>query len=613
MGRGGSLGKHGLRALCLLAWSATAFNVDFLERASTGRTLGTSWLESAPLRAKPAPAVDGGRSGAGEGADADRLISAVDDLLKRSGSGVLENRGSVLHRVDERAATDAVACSALAAETDPSTASSIDYEWIFAEASGGGVGHRQRHPIAIRTVGNEAILNSTSIRLIRSAAEERWAKAQEDEEDGARTRGAKTSRFTYQRRGNYEAHLNDLAIDDPALQWVANDMLSSRVYPLVRDAFDGLLADEDLDSLRFCVYDSLVIRYNASEACNGLTTALKDTGDISRARGAGQPLHRDLGLVSINIMLNSHGEFEGGGTFFESQLLGLDSLEELKASQGRYKPLKPGRPGHALAHLSSERHAGSSTVRGLRDILVVFVTGTRTREINGDGLTPLLERSARLKSLARPQCECLGDDANSALCRAFYHRLAVEFSPQDGEGWHYLGIALKDYHSYGGVMNTSADMVQQLGLDCLGRARQLNSCDGRVYNNLGLWLGQMFMKRRAENLGGTSFDGLDDLCLQVSQTYARGSLLHRAAEMSGSDVGHEHDACVLNHGVFLSLLDDFEGAISVLSGLTGPLTRSWEVRNDADGCKTHLRILNDAGVLLRFCERRHLEESRLTR
>jgi hypothetical protein len=40
------------------------------------------------------------------------------------------------------------------------------------------------------------------------------------------------------------------------------------------------------------VYDSLIIRYNATT-----TTATKT--------GAGQPFHRDLGLCSMNIALNS--------------------------------------------------------------------------------------------------------------------------------------------------------------------------------------------------------------------------------------------------------------------------------------------------------------------
>jgi len=80
--------------------------------------------------------------------------------------------------------------------------------------------------------------------------------------------------------------------------------------------------------------------------------------------GAGQPLHRDLGIVSVNIILNSAEEFQGGGTMFENQLYS-------KITKGdRIIPsaLKPIGVGHTIAHLSNERHVGVGITYGLRDI-----------------------------------------------------------------------------------------------------------------------------------------------------------------------------------------------------------------------------------------------------
>jgi hypothetical protein len=50
------------------------------------------------------------------------------------------------------------------------------------------------------------------------------------------------------------------------------------------------------------VYEAIVIRYNA--------TANSGAGHS----GAGQPLHRDLGMPSVNIMLNDDADFTGWGT-----------------------------------------------------------------------------------------------------------------------------------------------------------------------------------------------------------------------------------------------------------------------------------------------------------
>jgi len=508
-----------------------------------------------------------------------QLLSAVDDLLWKN-ANFLDQR-AILKSIDDEHARDVEACSSLPAEIDTITPNHIDYDRIYVRSNEDVM----QRPIAIRTHGPNPVLNASSIQLIRSAAERAWFNPN----SGA------TSRFTYQRKGNSEAHLNDLASADASVQSVVDEMLRSKVYPLIRDAFGSVDVVDDINSLRFCVYDSLVIRYNATEANAGLLLSNNEDEDTSRIGGAGQPLHRDLGLISVNIMLNSDEEFEGGGTFFENQFINLQSLQDLdgEGASNEYQPLKPCSPGHCLSHLSCERHAGSSTRRGVRDILVIFVTATRVDQ----SLAPMLERSARLKGTARRESLNFESQAESALCRATYQRLAIDSAPFDGEAWHYLGMALRDYCLSGPRQKDNADTVQQVSLDCLRYAAQLTPRDGRLFNNLGLSLGQIYMQ---------SEPGVeaDEICCQARQSYEKAALLHGASEIVGCDVGHEHDASILNHGLFVANLDQFEEAARILSGITGLQDEkedgSSEIRSKEQ--HTHSRIASDALSLRRYCE-----------
>ena len=199
----------------------------------------------------------------------EQILSSIDDLILQSELPL--DRSAILRRIDEEHARDVKSCSSLSAEVDPSMPNDIDYEWIHVQREG------KQRPIAIQTIGSTPLLDGPSMQQIRSAAERQW----NDPNSGIK------SRFTYQRRGNYEAHLDDLAKEDSSIEAIADELLRSKVYPLIRDAFGSseLLID-DLTLLRFCVYDSLIIRYNATEANIGM--------DPDILVGAGQPLHRDL-------------------------------------------------------------------------------------------------------------------------------------------------------------------------------------------------------------------------------------------------------------------------------------------------------------------------------
>ena len=141
---------------------------------------------------------------------------------------------------------------------------------------------------------------------------------------------------------------------------------------------------------RLFVYDALVIRYNATAAAATAATRTNNSTTVpssvsaAMSASAGQPLHRDLGLISVNIMLNSDEDFVGGGTFFEQQLAeqgrptngnGNEATEEnAAAAVAGVVPLRPKGVGYCLAHSASERHAGAGTTKGVRDILVLFVS-----------------------------------------------------------------------------------------------------------------------------------------------------------------------------------------------------------------------------------------------
>jgi len=339
--------------------------------------------------------------------------------------------------------------------------------------------NEQQQIIAIQTT--QPILNKDEIKLLTNSCESYWNRNVNEEE----TQSSK-SRFTYQRKGNSEAHLSDVvqyhtsqqshhrqSLDttsdlqsSSSVEHLVNDLLLNRVYPWVRTAYLSNEEEQsiDVDELELYVYDSLFIRYNATEASlideDSQESIESVESDQARSVGAGQPLHRDLGYVSVNIMLNSQDEFEGGGTFFEDQLLPMMMISEDKSSDEFYKaevqPLKPRGVGHAIAHYSSNRHAGAATLRGVRDILVMFIAAatsnkqSTTQPSSTDNdfriqYPPKWERNARIKSAARTYCtsHCSNSIEDQVICRILHHRLAIDQVEDDGEGeaWHYLGMA----------------------------------------------------------------------------------------------------------------------------------------------------------------------------
>ena len=218
--------------------------------------------------------------------------------------------------------------SALAIEDMTISASEYtpSYEWMKSVSTGRNV--------AVKTVGDTPLFEADDIRLLVSSADRRFAQAN----------GKQLSRYTMQYVGNSEVHLDDLCASDPELKQRMDYILQNRVYPLVRAAFsEDKEFGGETPTGPLCVYDSIFVRYNGDEA------------RLAGRVGASQPLHQDGGIISVNIALNSHRDdsedgFTGVGTF----------LEGLSADDGVSCIQRPVKPGHALLHHTTARHAGVS-------------------------------------------------------------------------------------------------------------------------------------------------------------------------------------------------------------------------------------------------------------
>lgn len=474
---------------------------------------------------------------------------------------------------------------------DDKVYNSIEYEYINVDDTRASISHDNLHerPIAICTAESTPLLHPLEIQLLKSTTEAYWNDLSDD---------ATPSRFTYQRKGNREAHLSDVVNFSNSVQMknglasLVDEMLLHRVYPWIREVF--LSKEENINSndLKLYVYDSLYIRYNATDA-NDNDIAER----MGQQRGAGQPLHRDLGYVSVNIMLNDHCEFDGGGTFFEQQLLSLSSWNESYVETDAptlVGPLKPLGAGHALAHFSSDRHAGAATMEGVRDILVLFIAVAREELTNQTGVklsqrVPRWEQSARLKTTARSYCkQCFpsGDRENTIgelICRMQHLRLAIDAVPNDGEAFHYLGMALSELDD-----STSID----LAIACLQEGIKYTPCDARLYNNIGLVWEKKLAQCNSNN--GGEMQIIHD---KITSAYETAIAINSICTRIGCDVRSDFERACLNFALYLSYQDDFQSAIRLLERIQ-PITSGSESRSPES-----LRVSDDARSLLLFCRK----------
>jgi hypothetical protein len=410
---------------------------------------------------------------------------------------------------------------------------------------------------------------------------------------------------------------------------LVDELLLNRVYPWIREAFLSNEQDIDSNELGLYVYDSLFIRYNGTEANinAGVRAATDSMNGQSRHHnriGAGQPLHRDLGYVSVNIMLNNPDEFEGGGTFFEQQLLSSDiwDVTRFNTTSPYPGPLMPLGAGHALAHLSSDRHAGAATTEGVRDILVIFIAAAEMDQKRFDRsqstvLTrkrpPRWERAARLKTTSRSYCyECFAsenDTENRSIdqltCRISHHRLAIDAVPNDGEAWQYLGMALLEHANIqvSSTPHTSFeyDSALDLAIKCLEEGTKYTSCDARLYNNIGIaW------ETKLTCINVSDENNLQYIHAKITSAYQRAVAINSICLAVGCDVISDFERVCLNFGLYLSKQDDFHAAIDILERIDYTST-DLTATSSGGISPTRQRVLEDARGLLLFCKKQTLK------
>jgi hypothetical protein len=286
------------------------------------------------------------------------------------------------------------------------------------------------------------------------------------------------------------------------------------------------------------------------------------------------------------------------------------------------EPLIPNGKGHAIAHLSSERHAGAGTTAGIRYIIVLFLSAKFN---NTTDIAPRQERAARLKSTARRDCE---ESKWPALCRAMHHWLAVQSVPTDGEAWHYLGMALLDHHDeyQHSILNKNEhdsnalypicpNLLLRTSVKCLEQARKLTPCDSRLYNTLGLALERYAQQTpsasnigepasyKKKEIGEQEMEWRQVNDQQISQAYRTALSLVIGAQQGGCNNVDFCSSC-LNYGLYFANCDRFTDAVQILSLIdvySPPATNDHHSRSSSSQYKS-FRIRDDASRLRDFCQ-----------
>jgi tetratricopeptide (TPR) repeat protein len=192
--------------------------------------------------------------------------------------------------------------------------------------------------------------------------------------------------------------------------------------------------------------------------------------------------------------------------------------------------------------------------------------------------------NASLLKQCRTYCEaCFPEDPLQAIfCRLAHLRSAVESAPTDGEAFQYLGLALMQYEGW--LMSKTGDAPKRtdvLGtaVDCLEQAQALTGID-------------LEPTRRPSYLqiSAVSWDPGSK-----QQAYTKAIKLLQESSKAGCNVQEERDTVSLNHGLFVSNLDRFQDACSILERVA-----SRKVPDQDRG-----RVIDDAYRLWRFCESRY--------
>jgi len=502
------------------------------------------------------------------------------------------------------------------------------------------------------------VLSDKSRQIILQSALKYWEEHEETESLSEDSKSGENSRFTLQGPNKREVRASGLSSE--AIETI-NEALGS-TYSMLRNAFGKQVVelhhnqcDDEEESpahlskkdWSLLLYDALVIEYDATSAEQLLPVSERPA----------QPLHRDLGLFSVNIALDDPSNFEGGGTVFERRFPmdehfdGTDTYESLASPTPC--SILPRAAGYAVAHPCRERHAGGALISGRRTILVLFVTGAHVNDQPSSERSPLensntddedvrvkatpsnscpkLEISARCKSLGMtlgggstipvPSVDSLSSPPlNGKEDQILCYRAAVESDPTDGEAWLYLGMGLMSKPPCDSLQDQLA--LSEEIIECLDRAQEFNPTDGRVFNTLGIALQQhqqLLEFAAASEPDQRSSSPKDNDGIRIA--FAKAATLHKHAAHAGCmGAAVEARSALLNWGLWHANRDEFEMAVPILrqicvDGIVADTSsKDLEVADD-DQHNLDVReyeakrTVRDAKSLLAFCEKQLKQKS----
>ncbi len=171
-------------------------------------------------------------------------------------------------------------------------------------------------------------------------------------------------------------------------------------------------------------------------------------------------------------------------------------------------------------------------------------------------------------------------------------------SSDGGEAWHYLGMALLDYHHHLHGSSVSMNTELKLAGPCLNEATKLTPCDGRLYNNLGIALEQLMNFYKSNSLI------MAKLRKNAAAAYQKPILIHSTCEKMRCNIQADYISACLNYGLYQSKFNQFGFAIDILSRVVPRADTRIDAENDLDEIIwAQLRVVRDAANLLPFCKR----------
>jgi hypothetical protein len=176
---------------------------------------------------------------------------------------------------------------------------------------------------------------------------------------------------------------------------------------------------------------------------------------------------------------------------------------------------------------------------------------------------------------------------SSLLCRIIHQRLAVTAGPKgssresllsslpkaycDGEALQYLGTALMEYATLASNKD-EAICVLEVASECMEVASLVTPCDSRVYNNLGIILGNIDELERNRRLNNANDDDGGDTALgrrivKQESAYRRGLAILRRSIRAGctnESLTRDLESLSLNYGLCVANQDRFRDAAEIL-------------------------------------------------